>query len=97
MVIKKNTKWSGKKAGLTSIAFKIITDTDTEIQAMRGGEVDAITRSPESALSTLVHRKNPSAALSRASRRSTGHPGGPAGARIRNLKKQYVRGAIAWA
>jgi len=58
MVLKKNPKWYGKKAGLQSIAFKIITDTNSEIQAMRGGEVDAITPSPESALSTLVHQKN---------------------------------------
>jgi peptide/nickel transport system substrate-binding protein len=58
MVIKKNAKWYGKKAGLNSIAFKIITDTNSEIQAMRGGEVDAIAPSPETALSTLVHQKN---------------------------------------
>jgi peptide/nickel transport system substrate-binding protein len=58
MVLKKNPKWYGKKARLNSIAFKIITDTNSEIQAMRGGEVDAITPSPESALSTLVHQKN---------------------------------------
>jgi len=58
MVLKKNPKWYGAKAKLNSIAFKIITDTNSEIQAMRGGEVDAITPSPESALSTLVHQKN---------------------------------------
>jgi len=58
MVLKKNPKWYGKKAGLNSIFFKIITDTNSEIQAMRGGEVDAIAPSPESALSTLVHQSN---------------------------------------
>ena len=58
MVLKKNTKWYGKQAGLNSIAFKIITDTNSEIQAMRGGEVDAITPSPETALTQLVHQKN---------------------------------------
>jgi peptide/nickel transport system substrate-binding protein len=58
MLLKKNSHWYGKKAGLNSIAFKIITDTNSEIQAMRGGEVDAIAPSPESALSTLVHQKN---------------------------------------
>jgi peptide/nickel transport system substrate-binding protein len=58
MILKKNPKWYGKKAGLNTIAFKIITDTNSEIQAMRGGEVDAIAPSPESALSTLVHQKN---------------------------------------
>ncbi len=58
MLLKKNPHWYGKKAGLNSIFFKIITDTNSEIQAMRGGEVDAIAPSPESALSTLVHQKN---------------------------------------
>src|SRR5215471_21761205 len=58
MLLKKNPKWYGKKAGLDSINFKIITDTNSEIQAMRGGEVDAIAPSPESALSTLVHQGN---------------------------------------
>ena len=42
MTLKKNPKWYGKKSGLSSIVFKIITDTNSEIQAMKGGEVDAI-------------------------------------------------------
>jgi peptide/nickel transport system substrate-binding protein len=58
MTLKKNKHWYGKKAGLNTIFFKIITNTDTEIQSMRGGEVDAIAPSPESALSTLEHQKN---------------------------------------
>ena len=58
MTLKKNLHWYGKKAGLNSIFFKIITDTNAEIQAMRGGEVDAISPSPETALSTLVHQSN---------------------------------------
>jgi len=58
MQLVKNPKWYGKKSGLNSIFFKIITDTNSEIQAMRGGEVDAIAPSPESALSTLVHQSN---------------------------------------
>ena len=59
MTLKKNPHWYGKKAGLNSIFFKIITDTNSEIQAMKGGEVDAIAPSPESALSTLVHQGEP--------------------------------------
>ncbi len=58
MVLKANTKWYGKKAGLNTIDFKMITDTNSEIEAMRGGEVDAIAPSPESGLSTLVHQGN---------------------------------------
>jgi peptide/nickel transport system substrate-binding protein len=38
----RNPYWYGKKAGLRQIVFKIITDTNSEVQAMRGGEVDAI-------------------------------------------------------
>jgi len=94
MTLKKNPKWYGKKAGLNTISFKIITDTNSEIQAMRGGEVDAITPSPESALSTLVHQKN--LKYSAVPSFTQEHwdidvgPGGPA-----LLKKQYVRAAIA--
>ena len=41
--LKANPFWAGKKQGLAEVDFKIITDTNTEVQAMRGGEVDAIT------------------------------------------------------
>jgi peptide/nickel transport system substrate-binding protein len=37
-----NPFWYGAKPKLKTIVFKIITDTNTEVQAMRGGEVDAI-------------------------------------------------------
>jgi peptide/nickel transport system substrate-binding protein len=40
--LKVNPLWYGKKPALKEIDFKIITDTNTEVQAMRGGEVDAI-------------------------------------------------------
>src|SRR5258705_2576290 len=40
---KKNPLFYGKKAKLNEIDFKIIPDTNSEVQAMRGGEVDAIT------------------------------------------------------
>jgi len=40
--LKKNPFWWGRKVGLNEVDFKIITDTNTEVQAMRGGEVDAI-------------------------------------------------------
>jgi len=94
IVIKKNPKWYGKKAGLNSIAFKIITDTNSEIQAMRGGEVDAITPSPESALSTLVHQKNLKySAVPSFTQEHWDIEVGPGGAPL--LKKQYVRAAIA--
>ena len=37
-----NPFWYGKKPAIKTVVFKIITDTDSEVQAMRGGEVDAI-------------------------------------------------------
>ena len=40
--LKANPFWSGKKPGLAEVDFKIIEDTNTEVQSMRGGEVDAI-------------------------------------------------------
>jgi peptide/nickel transport system substrate-binding protein len=40
--LKANPFWAGKKPGLAEVDFKIIEDTNTEVQAMRGGEVDAI-------------------------------------------------------
>ena len=43
----------GAKPGLKELDFKVITDTNSEIQAMRGGEVDAIYPSPQTALSQL--------------------------------------------
>jgi peptide/nickel transport system substrate-binding protein len=94
MVIKKNPKWYGAKAKLSSIAFKIITDTNSEIQAMRGGEVDAITPSPESALSTLVHQKNlVYSAVPSFTQEHWDIEVGPGGAPL--LKKLFIRQAIA--
>jgi len=40
--LRANPFWYGKKPALKEIDFKVITDTNTEVQAMRGGEVDAI-------------------------------------------------------
>jgi peptide/nickel transport system substrate-binding protein len=40
--LKANPFWYGKKPAIKTVVFKIITNTDTEVQAMRGGEVDAI-------------------------------------------------------
>jgi peptide/nickel transport system substrate-binding protein len=40
--LKSNPFWYGQKPAVKEVDFKIITDTNTEVQAMRGGEVDAI-------------------------------------------------------
>jgi peptide/nickel transport system substrate-binding protein len=51
--LKVNPFWYGKKPGIKELDFKVITDTNSEIQAMRGGEVDAIYPSPQTALAQL--------------------------------------------
>jgi peptide/nickel transport system substrate-binding protein len=48
-----NRGWYGKKAKLNSIVFRFITNTNSEIQAIRGGEVDAIYPQPQLALAEL--------------------------------------------
>ena len=40
--LKANPFWGGKKPGVGEVDFKLIADTNTEEEAMRGGEVDAI-------------------------------------------------------
>ncbi len=49
----RNPKWHGPKAKLAKVVFRFIQDTNSEIQAMRGGEVDAIFPSPQTALTAL--------------------------------------------
>src|SRR5262249_27915884 len=45
--------WFGPKAKLDSIVFRFITNTNSEIQAIRSGEVDAIYPQPQLALADL--------------------------------------------
>ena len=56
LTLRPNPFWYGKKPALKEIDWKLITDTNSEIQAMRGGEVDAINPSPQTALSQLQHQ-----------------------------------------
>ncbi len=58
LTLKKNPFWYGKKQGLNEVDFKLITDTNSEIQAMRGGEVDAINPSPQTALTALKNQSS---------------------------------------
>src|SRR4029077_16965376 len=94
MVLKQNPKWYGKKAGLSSIVFKIITDPNSEIQALRGGEGDAIAPSPETALSQLVHQSNLKySAVPSFTQEHWDLEVGPQGNPL--LKKLYMRAAIS--
>jgi len=45
--------WYGPKAKLNSIVFRFLTNTNSEIQAIRSGEVDAIYPQPQLALADL--------------------------------------------
>jgi peptide/nickel transport system substrate-binding protein len=45
--------WHGPKAKLDSIVFRFITNTNSEIQSIRSGEVDAIYPQPQLALADL--------------------------------------------
>jgi len=51
--LRANPHWYGRKPGLREVDFKIITDTNSEVQDMRGGEVDAINPTFGSNLSQL--------------------------------------------
>jgi peptide/nickel transport system substrate-binding protein len=54
ITLTKNPKWWGSpKPKVDRIVFKFLTDTNTEIQQVRGGEVDAIYPQPQQALSEL--------------------------------------------
>ena len=54
ITLTRNAKgWHGKKAKLDSIVFRFITNTNSEIQAIRSGEVDAIYPQPQLALADL--------------------------------------------
>ena len=56
LTLKANPLWYGTKPGLKEVDFKLVTDTNSEIQEMRGGEVDAINPSPQTALAQLVNQ-----------------------------------------
>jgi peptide/nickel transport system substrate-binding protein len=54
ITLSKNTHgWYGPKAKLDSIVFRFITNTNSEIQSIRSGEVDAIYPQPQLALADL--------------------------------------------
>lgn len=94
MTLKANPFWYGTKPGLAEVDFKIITDTNSEIQAMRGGEVDAIYPSPQTGLSELKGQsglvyKSITALSQEHWDINVGNPGNPL---LRNL---WMRQAIA--
>jgi peptide/nickel transport system substrate-binding protein len=47
LVLSRNANYGGKKANVNQIVFRFIPDTNTQFQAMRGGEVDMIAPQPQ--------------------------------------------------
>jgi peptide/nickel transport system substrate-binding protein len=47
LVLTRNTQYSGSQAKVNQVVFRFIPDTNTQFQAMRGGEVDMIAPQPQ--------------------------------------------------
>lgn len=57
VTLKANPDWYGKKPAIKTVNFKIITNVDSEVQAVRGGEVDAAAPQPVPAIAQLKSDK----------------------------------------
>jgi peptide/nickel transport system substrate-binding protein len=53
MVVTRNDNYWGKKATLNQIVFRFIPDTNTQFQAMRGGEVNIINPQPQQQIADI--------------------------------------------
>lgn len=53
VTLKANPMWYGHKPAIKTVNFKIITQVDSEIQAVKGGEVDAAAPQPVPAIAQL--------------------------------------------
>lgn len=54
LTLTKNEAYWGEPAHLDEVTFRFITDTNSEVQALRGGEVDAIYPQPQLQLSEVA-------------------------------------------
>lgn len=90
--VRNNAYW-GKKASLNSIVFRFIPDTNTQFQAMRGGEVHIINPQPQQQIVDI--RKQANINVQRGSQFSWEHVDFQLGAGGHPaLKKKFVREAI---
>ena len=96
MVVQKNPAYWGKAALLNQIVFRFIPDTNTQFQAMRGGEVNIIHPQPQQQIADIKGQRG--ITVQQGSQFSWEHmdlqtgPGGhPA------LRKKFVREAIVSA
>jgi peptide/nickel transport system substrate-binding protein len=58
MVLNRNTNYWGKQAQVNSIVFRFIPDTNTQFQAMRGGEVNIINPQPQQQIADIKKQSN---------------------------------------
>jgi ABC-type transport system substrate-binding protein len=102
--LKANPFWGGAKPKVAEIDFKLITDTNTEEEAMRGGEVDAITPTfglylaPLKSTPGLNYSQIPGAYYEHLEFREGSAPAGPSvskGATNKLLRAPWMRQAIA--
>ena len=56
--LKANPKWYGHKPAIKKVNFKLITNVNSEVQAIRGGEVDAAAPQPVPSISGLRSDKS---------------------------------------
>jgi ABC-type transport system substrate-binding protein len=57
VTLKANKLWYGHKPSISTVNFKLYTQTNSEVQAIRSGEVDAAAPQPTPALSSITHVK----------------------------------------
>jgi len=93
IVLARNNAYWGKKANLNQIVFRFIPDTNTQFQAMRGGEVNMIAPQPQLQIADI--RKQRGITVQSGPEYAWEHldiqmgPGGHAA-----LKKKFVREAL---
>jgi peptide/nickel transport system substrate-binding protein len=58
LVVERNPNYWGKRANLQRIVFRFIPDTNTQFQALRGGEVDIIVPQPQLQIADIKKQRN---------------------------------------
>lgn len=96
IVLQRNRNFWGKQAQLGQIVFRFLPDTNTQFQAMRGGEVDIIAPDLQQQIAGI--RKQPGITTQTGSQFTWEHVDFQLGAGGHPaLKKRYVRAAIVTA
>jgi peptide/nickel transport system substrate-binding protein len=93
MTLTRNPAYWGKRSGVNSIVFRFIPDTNTQFQAMRGGEVHIINPQPQQQITDIAKQSNIN--VQRASQFTWEHVDFQLGAGGHPaLKRKFVREAI---